>query len=167
MPGSWEPAPVLIPRQVRDAARLMYVGAVIGAAGMLYYGFATSPSSVPQTFHFGDRNSAAYHAGVVFGAILFAAVVAGLWVWMALAVRRRKNWARIVSTVLFGLGGLRLLAGLLTPASVYTISWDLSWLVGLVAVILLFQRSSNEFFRKPISVPPPLGYGYPPYGPPG
>src|SRR5262249_4617271 len=82
MPGSWEPAPVLIPRQVRDAARLMYVGAVIGAAGLLYYGFKTSPSSVPQTFHFGNRNTVAYHAGFVLGAVLFAALVAGLWVWM-------------------------------------------------------------------------------------
>jgi hypothetical protein len=145
----------------------MYLGAGIGAAGMLYYGFTTSPSSVPQVFHVADSNNGAYHAGVVFGAILFAAIVAGLWLWMAWAVRRRKNWARIVSTVLFGLGGLRLLVGLLTPAGVYTISWDVSWLAGLVAVILLFQRSSNEFFREPISVLPPLGHGYPPHGPPG
>jgi len=38
---------------------------------------------------------------------------------MAWAVRRGRNWARIVSAVLFGLGALRLLAGLASnPVSV-------------------------------------------------
>ncbi len=52
----------------------------------------------------GNPNSGAYGAGFVFGAILLAAFVTGMWLWMAWAVRRGKNRARIVSAVLFGLG---------------------------------------------------------------
>src|SRR6266568_2842719 len=107
-----------MPSQVRAAARLMYAGAVLGAIGMLYYGFSTSPARTPQIVSVGNPRSAAYSAGFVVGAILFAAIVAGLWLWMAWAIKRGKNWARVVSAILLGLGALRLLEGLVvSPAS--------------------------------------------------
>jgi hypothetical protein len=145
----------------------MYVGAALGASGLLYYGFSTSPATVPQIVHVGNPRSAGYGAGFILGAILFAAIVAGLWLWMARAVKRGKHWARVVSAVLFGLGTLRLLASLvLSPASVVTISWGLSWAAGLGVIILLFQRSSSAFFasrgRRPQLPGYPAGYGYPP-----
>lgn len=152
-----------MPSQVRLAARMMYAGAVLAAIGLLYYGFSTSPASAPQPVHIGNPRSAAYGAGFVAAGILFAAIVAGLWLWLAWAIRRGRNWARIVSTVLFGLGGLRLLAGLLaSPTSVVTICWALSWLAGLIAIIMLFQRPSSAFFASPGKWPPPSGYPAPP-----
>ena len=39
-----------MPGNVRSAARLMYAGAVPDAIGPLYYGFATSASTAPQTW---------------------------------------------------------------------------------------------------------------------
>jgi asparagine N-glycosylation enzyme membrane subunit Stt3 len=160
------PAAAGLPSQVRAAARLMYAGAALGATGMLYYGFSASPAAAPQIMHVGNSRRAAYGAGFVFGAILFAAVVAGLWLWMAWAIRRGKNWARAVSAVLLGLGALRLLGGLVgSPASVVTISWALSWLAGLSAVILVFQRSASAFFasqRRTQRPGYPAGSGYAP-----
>jgi asparagine N-glycosylation enzyme membrane subunit Stt3 len=153
------------PRQVRTAALLMYAGAVLGAIGPLYYGLTTSPSTAPQSWHGGNPASSAYAAGFISGAVLFAAVVAGLWLWMAWKVRRGRNWARIVSAVLFGLDALLLLARLVSnPASVVTLSWALSWLAGLGAIILLFRRSASAFFapagRSPNPPSYPAGLGY-------
>jgi len=161
------------PRQVRSAALLMYAGAVLGAIGPVYYGLTTPPSTAPQIWHGANPASGTYAAGFIFGAVLFAAIVAGLWLWMAWKVGRGRNWARIVSTVLFCLGTVRLLAGLISsPASVDTVSWALSWLAGLGAIILLFQRPTSAFFRAGGRSPNPPGYpagpgsqggsGYPP-----
>ena len=148
-----------MPGQVRSAAMLMYAGAVLGAIGPLYYGFTTSASTAPQIWHVGNTTSRAYGAGFVFGAILFAAAIAGLWLWTAWAVRRGRNWARIVSAALFGLGALRLLAGLASnPVSVVTLTWVLSWLAGLGAIILLFQRPASAFFASRAKSPSPPGY---------
>src|SRR5260221_11313828 len=138
-----------MPGQVRAAAKLMYAGAVFGAIGLLYYGFTTSASTAPQIWHVGNATSRAYGAGFVFGAILFAVVIAGLWLWMAWAVKRGRNWARIVSAGLFGLGALRPLAGLASnPVSVRTLTWGLSWLPGPGASIFLFQPPASAFFAS-------------------
>ena len=163
-----------IPGNVRSAARLMYAGAVLDAIGPLYYGFATSPSTAPQIWHVGNPNTSAYGAGFVLGGVFIAAVVAGVWLWMAWAVRRGRNWARIISAVLVGVGALRLLGGLVSsPASIVTLSWALSWLAGLGAIILVFQRSVGAFFASDGGPPPApnypaaaglqTGYGYPPH----
>jgi len=161
------------PRQVRRAALLMYTGAVLGAIGPLYYGLTTPPSTAPQIWHGANPASGAYAAGFIFGAVLLAAIVAGLWLWMAWKVRRGRNWARIVSAVLFGLGTVRLVTGLISsPASVDTVSWALSWLAGLGTIILLFQRPTSAFFTSGGRSTNPPGYpagpgshggsGYPP-----
>ncbi len=127
--------------QIRVAARLMYAGAVLGPVGSIYYGLTTRASTAPVVL-FGNPRSTAFGVGFIFGAFLAAAVIASLWLWMAWAVRRGKNWARVVSTVLLGLGVVRLFG----PVGVYEVTWALSWLAGLAAVILLFMRPSSAFF---------------------
>jgi hypothetical protein len=66
---------------------------------------------------------------------------------MARANQAGKNWARITATVFFGLDTLSLLAALrqAEPALSRTISL-LTWLVGLGAVILLWQKISSAYF---------------------
>lgn len=136
-----------VPGRVRTAARLMYVGAVLNAISVLYYGFATSPSTAPQLWHGGDPNSSAYAAGFKSGAVIAAGVIVSMWLWIAWEVRHGRNWARIVSAVLLGLGALGLAGRLIVmPFSVVTLSWALCWLAGLGAVILMFQRSVGAFF---------------------
>src|SRR5258708_20379058 len=86
------PAAGDMPSQVRAAARLMYAGAVLGAIGLLYYGFRTSPATAPQIVHVANPQGSAYSAGFVVGAILFAAVVAGLSRWIACAINRGRTY---------------------------------------------------------------------------
>ena len=59
-----------------------------------------------------------------------------LWVWMAWANNKGRNWARIVASVLFGLNTISLL---LSPgrASITIIFEILGWLVGLGAIVIL------------------------------
>jgi hypothetical protein len=75
---------------------------------------------------------------------------AALWLWMAQSCRAGKGWARIVSTVLFAIDTL---AVLITTAG--TAGGGLSrayalviWVVGLIAIILLWQRASSGYFRS-------------------
>ena len=60
-----------------------------------------------------------------------------------------KSWARIVSTVLFAIDTLSVLAGAVTSAGAARIYSILVWLIGLGAIIFLWQRSSTEYFKAP------------------
>ena len=81
--------------------------------------------------------------------ILAGLAVIALWLWMARATSQGKNWARILSTVLFGLATLELTGphGLALAAAVLT------WLSGLAAVWLLWRPASSAFFNKARSRP--------------
>jgi hypothetical protein len=80
---------------------------------------------------------------------VLAIFTAGLWLWMAWAALRAKNWARPVSAILLGIGTMQVLSSMLGHSGVVTIGWTLTWLAGLGAVILLFQRPSSTFFALP------------------
>ena len=84
-----------------------------------------------------------------------------VWLWMARACGRGRNWARIVSTVLFGLATLNLTSAfswlppgihltfvpmIYGPALPVLCNW--AWLA--VAVMwLLWRPASRAFFRPP------------------
>jgi hypothetical protein len=87
--------------------------------------------------------------------IISLAIVSGLvgialWLWMARANGQGRNWARILSTVLFFLATLDLFGVLSQPKTLLGLVFPvLTWLIGLGAVILLWQRPSTEFIRAP------------------
>jgi len=93
---------------------------------------------------------------VVIELFLLALITGGLWLWMARANKRGRSWARITGTVFFGVltaGNLAWLAELLVEKdslNVYSILGLLFfvayWLVALSAVVLLWQRSSSDFY---------------------
>jgi hypothetical protein len=144
-----EPPQPPAPAPVRDAAKLMYGG----AAG-------TIVQLIIVLFYIGDIK--AYHltAGghtlttaqllhlrplIATLAIAFGLALIALWLWMARAVGQGKNWARVLSTVLFGLATLQLI-GLHTAGQVF---WAmLTWLTGLAAVWQLWRPASSVFFKS-------------------
>jgi hypothetical protein len=148
-----------IPASVRTAVRLLYAGAIIHAVGLLYYGLSFRPS-IEQTLQFEDPNSGAYaETGAAIGGVFLAAVVAGMWLWMAWAIRRGRSWARILCTVLFGVGALLLVGHLVShPGSPLTLGWALGWLAGLGAVIFMFQSSASAYFSPSDWAPQAAGY---------
>src|SRR5882724_12004100 len=69
---------------------------------------------------------------------------AALWLWMAQSCRAGKGWARVVSTVFFGIDTLSVLAGAaaVQGGGLTRIYGFVIWVIGLIAIILLWQRSS-------------------------
>jgi hypothetical protein len=105
---------------------------------------------------------------VTEGAVVIGTLIGiGLWIWMAFANRGGANWARITGTVFFGIDCLSVI-GALAASKGSTLGSDkasgigivfavLEWLVGLGAVILLWNKQSGPYFSKT------PGYGGAPY----
>jgi hypothetical protein len=74
---------------------------------------------------------------------------AALWLWMAQSCRAGKGWARVVSTVLFGIDTLSVLAGAAGAqgGGLTRIYGFVVWAIGGIAIFLLWQRSSSDYFR--------------------
>jgi hypothetical protein len=75
---------------------------------------------------------------------------AALWLWMAQSCRAGKNWARVVSTVFFGIDTLSvLISTTVTQGGGLSRVYGLViWVIGLIAIILLWQRASSAYFRS-------------------
>ena len=133
------PAPVL------SAAKFMYGGAISSAAFLI--------AALP---FIGDTHgkvlghrltpTLTITLGVVAGLALI-----GLWLWMARATSQGKNWARILSTVLFALATLELLSaleGIGKDGVAQALFAGLTWLSGLAAVWMLWRPASSAFFKS-------------------
>jgi hypothetical protein len=84
----------------------------------------------------------------IVASVIVSLISIGLWIWMAVASRAGKNWARIVSSIIFGVDTLWLLliisrAGF-QLGSIFNI---LIWLAGLGAIILLWRKDSSDYFQ--------------------
>jgi cytochrome bd-type quinol oxidase subunit 2 len=93
----------------------------------------------------------------LLGILLLYPVPVALWLWMARTNRRGRSWARITSTVFFGVltaGGLAaLIWSLKSPHSFSLIGYPLTvsfclvyWLTALSVVVLLWQRSASDYY---------------------
>ena len=132
------------------ASKIMVAGAVLNVV-LLVVSLATI-GSVRTTLNNQHKYT---HAQVdsavtlaVVGAIIGGLIGTGLWLWMSWAVRRGQNWARIVSTVFFGLGVVFFLVGLAGK----TPGWEralglLPVLVGLGAIVFLWKKESGPYFK--------------------
>jgi hypothetical protein len=145
-----EPASSAPPAPVLTAVKLMYAGAVISAVSLILTlatvgSLRTAIHNANPTLSASKLHSAEVAAVAV--AVVFGLIGIGLWLWMARANRAGKNWARITSTVFFGLETLSLLASFrqAEPALSRVVS-ILIWLVGLGAILLLWRRESSQYF---------------------
>jgi hypothetical protein len=147
-------------RTVRAAVRLMYVGAIVSTVNLI---ILLAVLGDIKTYHAILRHHlTAAQVSQINMLFLTQAIVSDLipivlWLWMARAAGRGRNWARILSTVLFGVATLDLTGAFRTP--VIQVSFVpmlfgptlpvLTWLVGLAAVWLLWRPGSSAFFRPP------------------
>jgi hypothetical protein len=176
-PSSGPPAGPLrpaAPAPVRTAVKLMYAGAAVRTVTVIILlalisaikaalGKATPGLIAAQV---SDVNT------LITLAMVFGLAVIAVWLWMARASGRGRNWARILSTVLFGLATLGLiwsrphypggyLAHFAVGGHVYPVIHSplgatvldlivpvLVWLTGLAAVWLLWRPASSAFFSQ-------------------
>ncbi|HEY7260279.1 MAG TPA: hypothetical protein VH589_02200 [Trebonia sp.] len=148
-----EPSRPPVPQTVMRAAQVMYAGAAASLIGIIIDMTTLSstkseiikrnPSLTPT-----QVNNAEHFVVGVF--IVEGLIGAALWIWMAQSCKAGKNWARIVSSVLFAIETIGVLAGAAAVASggAVRIYGIVVWLIGLVAIILLWRRSSSEYFKS-------------------
>jgi hypothetical protein len=149
------------PGPVRTAVKFMYAAAAVSTVYLI----------IVVAVVIGDLKAAAHvrWRGHVLTAaqlshwrpLIIAGVLAGglagiaVWLWMARATGRGRNWARILSTVLFGLATLQLISGGWRPVShagfgvmlAGLAGTGLTWLAGAAAVWLLWRPASSAFFK--------------------
>ena len=140
------------PQSVLRAVKAMYVGlavSLIGIAIDMTTLSATRSAILKRdpTFTAAQLNNAEH---VQIGLFIASGLIgAALWLWMAQSCLAGKRWARIVSTVFFAIETVAQLGSTALGSSggVARLYGLLVWLVGLVAVVLLWQRSSSEYFN--------------------
>jgi hypothetical protein len=155
-PGSAEPGPpagpASAPQSVIRAARAMYAGAAASVIGIVIDLLMRHTIRAAIIAHRGKMTTAqvntSYHAELAV-LVIVGLIGAGLWLWMARGCLAGKSWARVTSTVLFGLNTLSVIIGAAAaPGGGLTRLYGVVvWVIGLIAVIFLWQRASSDYFR--------------------
>jgi hypothetical protein len=150
--GAAEPEPQRPepPTPVLQAVKLMYAGAIVSAISLIVT--LVTVGSLKTAIHNADPSLSAskLHSAEVAAvavAVIFGLIGIGLWLWMAYANKAGKNWARITATVFFGLDTLSILTSFRQGEPVFSrLISILIWLIGLGAIVLLYQRQSSAYF---------------------
>ena len=142
------------PRSVLRAVRVMYVGIAASLLGIVVDMTTLSSTRSEIIKHSPNFTPAQVNSAehVEIGLFIAGGLIgAALWLWMAQSCRAGKGWARIVSTVLFGIDTLSVLIGITSVpgGGLSRIYGVVIWVIGLIAVVLLWQRSSSDYFRAP------------------
>jgi hypothetical protein len=160
-PGPGQPA---VPASVRNAVRLMYLGAAVSLSKVIadVGTESTTRNAMLTALKAGAKKSgltvtvSQLNSGITSTlalAFVLGLIGAGLWILVARASRSGKDWARATGSVLFGLDTLALLigppdVGIRGPeAAVTRIFAGIIWLIGLAAVVSLWQKKSSVFFK--------------------
>ncbi len=138
------------PPTVTRAVQVMFASAALGIVAVIV-GFATKDSMREQILE-NDPDIEDIDT-VVNVALAFSAVVGilftALWILLAVMVRKGKNWARITTWVVAGLGLIFSLVALLDPPTALgAILTAITALLDIAVIVLLALRPSNEFFAR-------------------
>jgi len=139
------------PASVLNAVRLMFIRAALGVVGLIVL-LATKDTlkkailkknPTADASRLDSLLNSAIAVGIVVGIIFIV-----LYVLLALQVRKGKNWARIVTWVLAGLGILGALASLAQPEPALSrLVTFVGAVLDIAIIVFLAQRPSNDFFR--------------------
>ena len=160
------------PKPVVLAERLMYAGAAVSILGTVIS--ASTEQSLRadfvQALHRSKTHETAAQMNSIVHAFTAAYLVvtigtglagAALWAWMAWKNRAGRQWARVLATVFgglytilavlvfFSLLNLLLNRNASTSASgwVLTVLPLLHWVIGLGAIILIWQKESGAYYQ--------------------
>jgi hypothetical protein len=142
-----------VPSTVANAVKVMYVGAATSIIGIVIEILTISATksaierrSPKLTVSQVNASQHALIAGFIIGGVIAAAA----WILVARNCQGGKNWGRITGTVLFAISTIDTIVGVTAPLATAAKIWGaVVWLVGLAAVVLLWQRPSTAFFAAP------------------
>ena len=133
---------------IRWAAGLMFAGAAFAVAEE-----AAQIALLNTVTYSGNGGNFFAALGVIYVGIPATVLECGLWLWMGWMALTGQGWARIMSSVLFGILSLVFIDYLrafpssltFTSAGPFVIM-ALEWLAGLAALILLWRRAASQFY---------------------
>jgi hypothetical protein len=145
-PDPGPPPPVIL-----NAVKLMYAGAAVNIIGLIV-GLATAGDLKSAIKKAQPKLTAAQVANsehfLITATVISSLIGAGLWLWMAWANKNGKSWARILSSVFFGIATLNTAASFAQPGDVVSRIFTVAvWLVGLGAVVLIWRREATAYYR--------------------
>jgi len=146
-----EPQRPPAPASVLNAVKLMYTGAAVSTISLIVS--LTTISGTKAAIRKARPNLTTTQVNQLNTFIIGLAIVSGvigiaLWLWMAWANKEGKNWARVLSTILFGLATLDLIGVFSQPKTLLGLVFPvLTWLVGLGAVWLIWRPESSAFYK--------------------
>ncbi len=142
------------PPSVTFAVRFIYAGAAIqavtvileiGAVRSSVQNALATASATPLTAS--QLNTAETVSVIIL--VLGGLVGASLWLWMARKNRAGRRWARILSTVAFAFLTVSLVAIITQPVAAGSKIIPLAeWVVGFLAIVLLWRSESSDFYRS-------------------
>jgi hypothetical protein len=165
------------PRTVTYAVWLMYAGAALSvvnglvdalmAHSLVLTMFTQFESQLPpgqQTQISTDLLTRVFSAGVIITGVLYAL----LWLWMAWKNSSGRSWARVVSTVFFGLFSVSALSSVARVSSGLLgilIASLVTFAIGLAVIILIWQPEASRYYEA-VKLKNALGRGqaWPPPG---
>lgn len=139
------PEPVGIPKLVNIAFWLILGAGVVWVLSLLLSIPQLDDPEMRKVFEEqmattgADINFADIKGGLIGMVVVFSIVGAGLYLLVAFNIRKGKNWARILGTVLAALSLLMLGQLGLTMLAIA---------VGIAAIVLLYLPASAPYFRK-------------------
>jgi hypothetical protein len=140
------------PSSVLNAVRLMFVGAAFAVVSAIVAisTKSTIKSKIAAKNPDFDAQKLNTAVNVTIGTIVvFGIIGIILFIWLALKVRKGRNWARIVTWVLTGLGIITALGSLAQNVAGATRVVDLiGGVLDVAIVVLLMQKTSNAFFKR-------------------
>jgi hypothetical protein len=140
-----------VPPQVSNAVRAMYVGAATSVGGIVIDILtvnATKTAIEKRSPHLTASQVNSSQHVLVIGFVVAGLIGAGVWIFLARACQNGHSWARITGTVLFALATVDTIVGVSAPLAGAVKIWGLIiWLVGLTAIIFLWQRPSTAYFK--------------------
>ena len=152
------------PASLRNAVRLMWVGAALALIGVIFtlafsskIKSAVTKAAIKANVTRRSEGKSVLTASQIHSVASVTVVLLAilgiiallLWVWMAWANNKGSNWARIVATVLFGLNTISLLLEV-GRASITIIVVAIGWLVGLAAIVFLWRKETTAYVRPQV-----------------
>lgn len=153
--GYYAPTPVTRPPAIDKAVMLMKVGAALSIiSGLLSLTMRSAYREISEkALRDGSQPVTAENIDLGTNMALGFAIASGLigaalWWWMAVMNNKGKSWARILSTIFFGISVLSFVYGLSTGTPMLGIVLSvLSLLVGAGAVWFMWQKESTNYYE--------------------
>jgi serine/threonine kinase PknH len=148
---SWRPP---VPSSLTTAAKLMNAGAAVCALGAIV-GLGTVPEL--KTIIAQQHPAAPHAVGAAIAILLLHGLIGtALWLWLAGETRRGLRRARAWATVIFVIAtvsGISIDANAPSTGLTQAVS-GVDWVIGLCAIVLLWNRPSRAYYNALPSQPP-------------